>query len=128
MGDDHPASFTAYNASAHNLAFQMPNQNLLRNQEILRLPPYSSMLSMVEKAISAFKAELRRTLEEARSRLLEMTHDERMASLAQFAEMVVTTVTHEKCNHTQGYLPAVKKIRYRKILARILASILLVNY
>ena len=52
----------------------------------------------------------RRTLEESRPLLLEMTHDQRMASLSESAEMAIAAVTPEKSAewfyHTQAYLPA----------------------
>ena len=109
-GDDRPISLIMDNASSHNLVFRTPDLNLPPGQELRRLPPYSPMLSLVENAISAFKAALRRTLEESRPLLLEMTHDQRMASLSQSAEMAITAVTPEKSAewfyHTQAHLPA----------------------
>ena len=109
VGDDHPVSLIMDNASSHNLVFRTPNLNLPPSQEIRRLPPYSPMLTLVENAISAFKADLKRTLEESRPLLLDMSHDERMALLSQFSEMAIAAITPEKCtqwfNPTQGYLP-----------------------
>lgn len=109
-GNDRPLSFIMDNASSHNLVFRTPDLHLPPNQEMRRLPPYSPMLSLVENAISAFKASLKRTLEESRPLLLDMTHDERMACLSQFAEMAIAAITREKSVewfiHTQGHLPA----------------------
>lgn len=68
------------------------------------------MLNCVEHAISAFKAELRKTLEESRPNLLELTHEQRIVSLAQQSEMAVHVITADKCaswfRRTQTFLPA----------------------
>ena len=55
-GDDRPISLNMDNSSSHNLVFRTPDLNLPPGQELRRLPPYSLMLSLVENAISAFKA------------------------------------------------------------------------
>lgn len=73
------------------------------------LPPYSPFLNIVEMAFSAFKASLKRQLEEVRPQLLQQQHQQRLATLVQLAEQSVAVITPEKCvswfNHTQRYLP-----------------------
>ena len=83
---------------------------LLAGQEVHALPPYSPFLNPVEQAISAFKAMLKRQLEEVRHELLNLQHQERMALLAQLSEQAVVAITPEASrnwyNHTQRKIPA----------------------
>ena len=101
------------NARCHARALKTREENgpnLPLQHRVKNLPPYSPMLSCVEHAISAFKAELKKTLEERRPILLEMNHQERMANLAQQTEMAVHVITADKCanwfRRTQTFLPA----------------------
>lgn len=55
---------------------------------IMYWPPYSPFFNLVEQAISAFKAELKKALEEIRPQLLDEDRDHRMAHLAQLSEQL----------------------------------------
>lgn len=107
------ATFLFDNARSHAHATNPVGENgpnLLPQHAVKHLPPYSPMLSCVEHAISAFKAELKKTLEESRPILLEMSHQQRMVNLAQQSEMAVHVITPDKCANwfqkTQAFLPA----------------------
>jgi len=108
-----PATFLFDNARSHVRATKPVEENgpsLLPQHSVKHLPPYSPMLSCVEHAISAYKAELKKTLEESRPLLLQMSHQERMVNLAQQSEAAVHVITANKCanwfRRTQTFLPA----------------------
>ena len=106
-----PSSTTHDHSHARGLQDAEENgPNLPPRHSARTLPPYSPMLDCVEHAISAFKAELKRTLEESRPALLQLTHGERMASLAMQSEMAIRVITVDKCakwfGKTQTYLEA----------------------
>lgn len=107
-----PCVYIFDNASCHGRA-QLPAADggpvIPENHVIQYLPPYSPFLNIVEMAFSAFKASLKRQLEEVRSQLLQQQQQQRLAILVQLAEQSVAVITPEKCaswfNHTQSYLP-----------------------
>lgn len=81
-----------------------------RPHQVRRLPPYSPFLNLVEQAISAYKAMLKRDLEEIRPQLLDEEHDQRMAHLAQLSEQSIVAITPQHARHwyglTQRNIPA----------------------
>lgn len=84
------------NAPAHRRALGDQGPRFADRPHNLRnLPPYSPFLNLVEQAISTFKAQLKRTLEEIRPQLLVEPHDYRMARLAQLSEQAVAAITPE---------------------------------
>ena len=91
------------NAPAHRKALGENGPNFQdRNHEVANLPPYSPFLNPVEHAISAFKAVLKKQLEEIRPQLLNKVHDLRMAHLAQLSEQAMTAITPAKSRNWFG--------------------------
>lgn len=109
---EDPVTYIFDNASCHSKAHLSINDGgpqVPANHYTHRLPPYSPFLNIVEMAISAFKACLKRHLEEVRHHLLQENQQQRLATLVQLAEQSVAVITSEKClawfGHTQTYLP-----------------------
>ena len=99
------------NAPAHRRALGAQGPQFDdRPHDVRNLPPYSPFLNLVEQAISAFKAELKKTLEEIRPQLLDEDHDQRMAHLAQLSEQAVEVITPEHARNwyalTQQHIPS----------------------
>ena len=109
---NEPCTYIFDNASCHGRA-QLPaadgGPRIPENHFRRYLPPYSPFLNIVEMAFSAFKASLKRQLEEVHSQLLQQQQQQRLAILVQLAEQSVAVITPEKSvpwfNHTQRYLP-----------------------
>ena len=105
---NEPCTYIFDNASCHGRA-QLPaadgGPRIPENHFRRYLPPYSPFLNIVEMAFSAFKASLKRQLEEVRSQLLQQQQQQRLAILVQLAEQSVAVITPEKSmswfNHTQ---------------------------
>lgn len=100
------------NAPCHARADHEPNNGgpqLPFNHFRQRLPPYSPFLNIVEMAISAFKASLKRQLEEVREQILREPQAQRLAILTQLAEQSTGVITAAKAaawfSHAQRYLP-----------------------
>ena len=98
------------NASAHRGALGVNRPQLLHQQSIRALPPYSPMLNIVENAISCYKAALKRDLEEAHPALLQMPHYERMAQLSGFSEVAIAAIQPQMAPRwflrVQSFMPA----------------------
>lgn len=109
---DEPLTYIYDNATCHGHAQRQPDDGgpqIPLHHRRRPLPPYSPFLNVVEMAFSAFKASLKRHLEDVRYQLLQQPQQERLATLAQLAEQSTEVVTQEKCTawlaHTQRYLP-----------------------
>ena len=107
----NPVTYIFDNASCHGKADREVNDGgpqIPDNHFIKRLPPYSPFLNVVEMAFSAFKASLKRHLEEVRNQLLHETQAQRLAILTQLAQQSVEVITPGKATawftHTQSYL------------------------
>jgi len=104
----HPGVVLFDNASCHRRVFQAAQ--LEDGHTLKSLPPYSPFLNPVEQAFSAFKAHLKRELEETRPHMITMNHDDRMATLAQLGEQAVAAITPDACRnwflHTQRKITA----------------------
>lgn len=96
------------NAACHRRVFQ--TGQLQHGHYLRALPPYSPFLNPVEHAFSAYKAHLKRELEETRSHLLTESHDNRMAILAQLGAQALVAITPDASrnwfHHTQRKLTA----------------------
>lgn len=100
------------NASSHLAAARdVPpaTLNLPPTHKCHLLPPYSPMLNIVENAISAFKAAVKRKLETVRYHLQLCEHEERMATLAHLCAESCVVITAAKAHnwflHSQRALP-----------------------
>ena len=107
-----PLCFVCDNAASHRSAASDPENggsNLGQHQTVF-LPPYSPFLNLVENAIFAFKADLKRELEDIRPHLLTMEAEQREAMLTQLAEQSVAVITPAKAqswfHRSQGYFPS----------------------
>ena len=111
-GNGTPLCFVFDNASSHrSAALESANGGPnLGQHRVVFLPPYSPFLNLVENAISAFKADLKKELEEIRPHLLTMEADQREATLTQLAEQSVAVITPAKSQNwfhrSQGYIPS----------------------
>ena len=96
-GRHYPVTYIFDNAACHRMAHRPVDEGgpvVPIHHSIRALPPYSPFLNMVELAISAFKAMLKRHLEEIRPQLIDgNNHEERMAILVQLAEQSVAAIT-----------------------------------
>lgn len=109
---DEPLTYIYDNATCHGHAQRQPQDGgpqIPVHHRRKSLPPYSPFLNIVEMAFSAFKACLKRHLENVRQQLLQQPQPERLATLVQLAEQSIEVVTLPKCTawlaHTQRYLP-----------------------
>ena len=83
------------NAPAHRRALDNQGPQFVDTpHQVQNLPPYSLFLNccLVEQAISAYKAMLKRSLEEIRGQPLTAEHDQRMAHLARLLEQSIVTI------------------------------------
>ena len=99
------SSFIMDNAPAHNQAHNIQVPHGIR---VIKLPPYSPFLNIVENCFSVWKAALKRDLERERNNLLRQNCQQRMATLTMLAEIAITEVTVEKAaaffRHLQSYI------------------------
>ena len=96
------------NAPCHRRVFR--SGHLQPGHSLKALPPYSPFLNPVEHAFSAYKAHLKRELEERRPHLMAESHDSRMTILAELGGQAVVAITPEHSRnwfrHTQRKLTA----------------------
>ena len=92
-----PVTFIFDNAPCHRRAHEAA---INQQHEVLYLPAYSPFLNIAENCFAAWKAALRRTLEDVRDQMLQQPHAERLATLTQLAEQNLDAVTAELCVHS----------------------------
>ena len=89
------ATFIFDNAPCHRRAREA---NLFALHQFRFLPPYSPFLNLAENAFSAWKAAVKRNMEEVRDEMLQQRHQQRLATLAQISAQNLTAITPELCH------------------------------
>lgn len=106
---DGRITFLFDNAPCHRRA----GEAVVHAHHVIRyLPAYSPFLNVAENCFAAWKAAVRRTLEDVRDQMLRQRHAERLAVLTQVAEQNMDSVTPQLCIHSHNAI--------RRLIPRLL--------